>query len=283
MVFWLFCFILLTAAGSLAIGPLPRTSMEWGGTLVLTAAAIVAGWISLMRLDNRPASALGLGRSRSSVLRFLTGFGVGGALIAGAALLLLVTGAFSFLPDTGSPVRLIWFFTWTLLFFAISALFEEAIFRGYPFQVLVEWIGVWPAIAIASGIFALMHGRNPGITTLAAVNIFLAGVLLSLAYLRTLSLWFATGVHLGWNWVMAGPFDFPVSGIAFDAPMYSGDVRGAALWTGGDFGPEAGLVSTVVLAAGIVWLLRTRRLSPSEDALAGPPLTLEHARESGLL
>lgn len=283
LVFWFFCFLLLTAVGSLAIGPLPGTSLQWGGTLVLTAAAVVAGWISLMRLDNRPAGALGLGGGRASIREMVTGFGFGGALILLVAVLLLVTRAMTFVSDTGSVGRLLWFLSWTLLFFAISALFEEAVFRGYPFQVLVTWIGAWPAIAIASGIFALMHGRNPGITTLAIVNIFLAGVLLSLAYLRTMSLWYATGVHLGWNWTTAGALDFPVSGIEFDAPLYTGEPLGANLWTGGEFGPEAGLVATIVLAAGIAWLSRTPRLAPTGAVLSTGPLAEVRAREAGLL
>ncbi len=283
LVFWIFCFFLLTAVGSLAIGPLPGTSLQWGGTLVLAAAAVVSGWISLMRLDNRPAAALGLVRGRALLGELLTGLGVGGALILLAALLLLVSRAMTFAPDDGSPGRLLWFLVWTFFFFAISALFEEAVFRGYPFQVLVEWIGAWPAIAIMSGIFAIVHGNNPGITTLAIVNIFLAGVMLSLAYLRTMSLWFATGVHLGWNWTMAGALDFPVSGIEFDAPLYTGEPLGAALWTGGDFGPEAGLVATIVLALGIVWLSRTRRLAPAPTALAAGPLAESRAREAGIL
>jgi hypothetical protein len=89
-------------------------------------------------------------------------------------------------------------------------------------------------------------------------------VLLSLAYLRTRSLWFATGVHLGWNWVMAALLDFPVSGLTFfDTPLYDAVVRGAPWWTGGDFGPEAGLAGTLVLLAGIGWLARGGRLSES--------------------
>jgi uncharacterized protein len=41
------------------------------------------------------------------------------------------------------------------------------------------------------------------VAPLGLANIFLAGVMLAVAYLRTRSLWFATGVHLGWNWTMA--------------------------------------------------------------------------------
>jgi uncharacterized protein len=154
----------------------------------------------------------------------------------------------------------------SLVFFGIAAAWEEALFRGYPFQVLVEGIGAWPAIVITSALFAWAHGQNPEVTTLALLNIFLAGVLLALAYLRTRSLWFATALHLGWNWAMAFWFDLPVSGLtAFDTPGYSGVAVGPEWWTGGAFGPEAGLAATVVLITGIVWLLRTRRVAVAPE------------------
>jgi biotin transport system substrate-specific component len=51
------------------------------------------------------------------------------------------------------------------------------------------------------------------------------------AYLRTLSLWFATALHIGWNWATASLFDLPVSGIT--------DFRHAALRARG---ARAGLV-----------------------------------------
>ncbi len=96
--------------------------------------------------------------------------------------------------------------------------------------------------------------------------------MLAWAYLRTRSLWFATGVHLGWNWTMATLFDLPVSGFVSDTPIYTAVVTGPALWTGGAFGPEAGLAGTVAIAGGTAWLYRTLRLAPSAAMAARRPL-----------
>jgi hypothetical protein len=107
----------------------------------------------------------------------------------------------------------------------------------------------------------------------AIVNIFLAGVLLSLAYVRTRSLWFATGLHAGWNWTMASLFGFPVSGLSIvDTPLYDARETGADWWTGGAFGPEAGLAGTLAVLAGVLWLWRTRALAESERMRARRPL-----------
>jgi hypothetical protein len=121
-------------------------------------------------------------------------------------------------------------------------------------------------------LFALLHAGNPNVRPLGLANICLAGVLLSVAYLRTRSLWFATGVHLGWNWTMASLLDLPVSGLELDAPLYTGVETGPDWWTGGTFGPEAGLAATAAIMAGTAWLLRTRRLAPSPEVQALGPL-----------
>jgi membrane protease YdiL (CAAX protease family) len=276
-------FFLLGASGSLAISALPRSPLQWGGLVVSTLAALLAGWIVLSRLDQRAPGALGFPFDRAAALQSLAGTAIGGALIALAVLLLFLSGSARFAPDSGSPRDYLIFLGWTILFFAIAAAFEEALFRGYPFQVLVEWIGVWPAVFVGSAVFALVHGQNPNVTPLAILNIFLAGVLLSVAYLRTLSLWFATGVHLGWNWVMAGVLDFPVSGLAFDTPLYSGVPDGPGIWTGGAFGPEAGIAGTIVLVAGTLWMMKSPRIRPTPETLKLRPLAEERLRGSHLI
>ena len=234
-------------------------------------AALVAGWIVLARLDGRPIGALGFAIGPTTLREIGGGFLVGGALITTAATLLLLTGTAFFITDDGTFLGYVVTLLQTLFFFCIAGAWEEVLFRGYPFQALVEGIGPVAATLIASAAFSALHARNPNIDTLAFLNIFLAGVLLSIAYLRTRSLWFATAVHVGWNWTMASLFDFPVSGLLFDTPLYSATASGAEWWTGGDFGPEAGLAGTAALLAGTAWMLRTRRLreSPAMQAL-GP-------------
>ncbi|MEX2583785.1 MAG: type II CAAX endopeptidase family protein [Gemmatimonadota bacterium] len=265
-------FVFLSIAGQFLIVVLPRHPLEWGSLIVTTLAALAAGWIAISQLDGRHFGALGFPLHARVPRETLIGIGFGGVLIGAAVLLLLLTGAAGFAPDAGSIPGYLFFVAWTFLFFAIAATWEEAIFRGYPYQVLVEWIGAWPATLLASALFAFLHGQNPNVTSLALANIFLAGVLLSFAYLRTRSLWFATAVHLGWNWGMATLFDFPVSGLVFDTPLYTGVPLGNDWWTGGPFGPEAGVAGTIVLAAGTLWIIRTRRIEADPEMKRLEPL-----------
>jgi hypothetical protein len=159
-----------------------------------------------------------------------------------------------------------------LLFFIIPAAMEEAVFRGYGFQALTQGIGPWPAMVLASAGFSLAHANNPNVNALALANIFLAGIMLGVAYLRTRSLWFATGVHVAWNWAMSALFDFPVSGLVRDTPLYDVRETGADWFTGGSFGPEGGVAVTLAVVALTAWMLRTRRLGETERMRALRPL-----------
>lgn len=242
----------------------------------LLAAALLAGGIVLQRMDCRPAGALGFAPVPAAVGESARGLLLGGALITITVLLLLLTGTAAFVPDGGTAAEYVRVVLGTGVFFALAAAWEEAVFRGYAFQALAERSGPWTATLLSAAVFALVHGNNPNANWRGIGNIFLAGVLLAVAYLRTQSLWFPTAIHLGWNWVMATLLGFPVSGWnEFDIPLYDARETGADWWTGGAFGPEAGLAATLVLLAGTVWLLHTPRVRPAAQFRALQPLAAE--------
>lgn len=251
--------LLLTAAGA------PPGPLSGGGVLLSLLAALLAGWIMMVGVERRPAAVLGFPFGRAALREGTLGTGVGAALIGGVVLLLVATGSARWIPDAGTPESYLRAVAGGLLFFAVAAAAEEALFRGYPFQLLVGVAGAVPATLLASALFAAAHLTNPNVGAMGITNIFLAGVLLSVAYLRTRSLWFATAVHLGWNWTMSALLDLPVSGLVFDTPLYDGVLGGAEWWTGGVFGPEAGAAATLVLGLGTVWLLRTTLIGVSPD------------------
>ena len=103
-----------------------------------------------------------------------------------------------------------------MLLLLSGALLEEAMFRGYPFQRLVEAVGpVWAVVAL-SALFGAAHLGNPnasGVLSWAFLNTIAIGVLLALAYLRTRTLWLPFGIHFGWNFALGFVFGLPVSGM----------------------------------------------------------------------
>lgn len=275
---WIGAWLFLLSALFLGLGGAGvRLGLEVS-TAVELAAALAAGWGMLALVDRRPIGALGYAADPEAPRDSLLGFGLGAAAIALAAGVLTVAGTVRWVADSGSWPEYVATLTGSLLVFAVAAAAEEAVFRGYVFQALVQGVGAWPAVLVTAVLFALAHWNNPSVSVLPLANIFLAGVMLGWAYLRTRSLWFCTGVHLGWNWMMSAALDFPVSGLIRDTPLYDVRAVGPRWMTGGDFGPEGGIMATLVIAGLIALLLwapwvresaRMRALRPLVDARLG--------------
>jgi membrane protease YdiL (CAAX protease family) len=248
-----------------------------GATLI---AALFAGGLMIVRVDHRAFGALGFARTEQTVRELGTGFAIGGAGIVIATVVSLAVGGLTYVAERGTAAQWLGTVLFDLLVFAIAAAAEEAVFRGYAFQLLVRSVGPATATIGASVLFALAHAGNPNVSTLALVNIFLAGVLLSVAYLRTMSLWFATAVHAGWNWTMAYLFDLPVSGLAmFKTPLYEPVVRGPSWISGGTFGPEGGIAGTLGMAVCVLVLIYLVRLRVAPRMSALEPIALANLTE----
>ncbi len=144
----------------------------------------------------------------------------------------------------------------------LAALSEELMFRGYPLRRLADAIGALPAMLVITLGFALAHAGNDNVTQLGLVNIFLAGVWLSVAFFSTGGMLLAWGAHFGWNAALAVGFDAPVSGYKFQVPMVE-YTPGVHTWVdGGAFGPEGGIVATIVLIAGTFAIIGKRVRQP---------------------
>jgi membrane protease YdiL (CAAX protease family) len=126
---------------------------------------------------------------------------------------------------------------------------EELLSRGYQLQNLADGLNLTWGVIISSAVFGLLHLGNPNATWISAAGIFFAGLFLAYAYLRTGQLWLSIGLHLGWNFFEGTIFGFPVSGIDIYR-LTKITVHGPELWTGGAFGPEAGLIVLPALALG---------------------------------
>lgn len=246
-------------------------ALNWWTVMPVLVAAFAATWVLAVRIDGRPLSALGLYRGPPGLKELGTGMLAGFAIIGAVILALVTPGWVSWTTPAVTPLLT----GGVVAFLLLGAAFtEELLFRGYPFRVLHLRFGPVPAVVATSVAFGLVHGGNPGISPLALVNLTLAGVLLGVAYWRSGSLWFVTGVHFGWNLAMAVS-GLPVSGL--DVPVsgrIEAVVSGPPLWTGGAFGPEGGLVVTFVTALGTAWLWRvagSRSPSGSRLSTTGSP------------
>ncbi|HEX7120034.1 MAG TPA: CPBP family intramembrane glutamic endopeptidase [Longimicrobiales bacterium] len=261
----------LLAAALLGARPTGKAILLWQA--VPLASALGAGWILLTTVDRRPAGALGFAWTSHTPRDLGAGLAIGGGALAVVVGAMMAAGWVAYRPDAGAAGVFVATVLFDLAAFSVAAAFEEALFRGYPFQVLARAIGPVTATLLMSAAFAAAHVRNPNVDGLGLLNIFLAGVLLSAAYLRTRSLWFATAVHVGWNWTMASLFDLPVSGLAFfDTPLYEPALAGPDWVTGGAFGPEGGVGASVAFALALLAVLQLPGLGEAPEMRALGPL-----------
>lgn len=286
---------LLTLAGVAARIALPTSGGGVGGGVTAGAlafngglslfAALGAGWFLLAALDGRPPRALGFALQRCAPGEALGGVLLGGVILAAVVGLMAAAGWLAYHSEPGTAGGMVTAWISGLLLLLLPAAFEEALFRGYAFQALVDGFGPVPAVLVGSVVFAGAHVWNPHVVPLALLNIFLAGVLLSAAYLRRRSLWLSTGVHIGWNWAMASVAELPVSGLAFlHTPLYGVVERGPDWITGGRFGPEGGLAGTAAFLLGLALLRLVPRAGAAEeqpDAAVREDMKMQLSNDAG--
>ena len=159
--------------------------------------------------------------------------------------------------------------------FAVAAANEEAVFRGYPFQRLVESITPVGAIAVTSALFGLAHLANPHRTWISTLNTALVGIPFAVAYLRTRCLWMPIGMHFIWNFLQGFFLGLPVSGLTVPASVLTARVRGPIWLTGGEYGPEGGLLALGPILVVTAYLSFTKSIYTSEEmkALVFAPVT----------
>ena len=147
-----------------------------------------------------------------------------------------------------------------LAIFGLVGWNEELLFRGYYLQNLADGIKMPLAVLFSSLWFASGHMVNPGFGWQAFVGLSLAGLVLAYPYLCTHQLWLSIGLHIGWNFFEGTIFGFPVSGLNLFR-LVEQEVSGPVLLSGGDFGPEAGLVliPAALLMMGLVYLYTRNR------------------------
>jgi membrane protease YdiL (CAAX protease family) len=246
---------------ALRVRPEPITGMFWGSLAILPM--ILAAFKLLTAVfERRPLGSVGLAFHRHWWPELGHGLAVGSVMIFLVVGLERVGGLayFSYAPH---PVLRAGSFT--LIVFAVAAINEEAIFRGYPFQRLVESITPVGAIAVTSALFGLGHLGNPHRTWISTANTMLVGIPFAIAYLRTRSLWMPIGMHFIWNFLMGFIMGLPVSGLTLPGSVLRAHVHGAAWLTGAEYGPEAGGLATGVIVAATLYLLLSKRIYVSEE------------------
>jgi membrane protease YdiL (CAAX protease family) len=149
--------------------------------------------------------------------------------------------------------------------YVFGSFFEEVMSRAFLIRHLAEGISwkdkvndhtaVWIACLFTSLLFGLLHFSNPGANIISSINLSLLGLLFAFSYVFSGKLAWPIGLHFGWNICQNNVFGFANSGKVSEAAITTFNLTGPDLWTGGVFGLEASLLTTIVLICVIAIIL----------------------------
>jgi hypothetical protein len=147
----------------------------------------------------------------------------------------------------------------SILSLVVAALASEVAFRGFLFRRLIDATGPATATILLSVIYALIGALGPNGTSLSFVVTIIAGVLFSMAYLRTHALWLGWGMHFAWAAATAVLFGLPNAGVASYSTIVQTDTSGPTWLTGGVYGPDGALFTAIVLLVAMAFVYRATR------------------------
>ena len=305
---WRIAGFMLVAAlvtALLSLAGAPRGGLDGSaGALVFAVRAVftttIAAVVAVRLLGRHPVRRLGI----VPVPGFWGDLAFG--LFLGAALMTLIFGfeyamgwvrveGFAYVQD---PARSFPVLLAGMLFVSLCVgYYEELVSRGYLLREVAEGCAgrrVGPAAALvvgtllSSALFASGHANNPNASMVSTVNIFFAGVMLAVPFVLTGRLAAPIGLHVTWNFFQSAIYGFPTSGFAPPASAVRIAQEGPETWTGGAFGPEAGVVGLAAMVLAIAafayrekW--RTGRVEACADARGAAAAAGGQSRRQQLL
>ncbi len=225
------------------------------GEIRMMLAAILPGF-AMARIEGRRFGDFGLPARDAFGRNFWVGAIWGIASLAVLMLVFRVLGVFSFGTLDLHGTRILKFGFYYAVFFLITAVFEDFLMRGYSQWVLAQGMHFWPAAAMLSVLFGLMHLANPGEAKIGIAAVVVIGFFFCLTLRRTGTLWWAVGFHMSWDWGESYLFSVPDSGGIATGHLLNSSFHGPDWLTGGAVGPEGSYLLFFLIAA--LWLLFTR-------------------------
>lgn len=237
-------------------------------------AVLISTWLVVRFIDRRAWSDMGLQLDRPWWNDLFFGLGLGALLMIFVFAVEYVAGWVKidelFSVDEKATPFIIALIGPIVVSLVISII-EEILARGYQLRNLAEGLnipqfGAARAVIlswiVSSSLFGLLHIFNPNATWLSIVYLTLTGMFFGLGYILTGRLGLPIGLHFAWNFVQGNVFGFPVSGNIFGgATVVAITQGGPPLWTGGAFGPEAGLIGIAAIFLGsllTIWWVGAR-------------------------
>jgi len=227
----------------------------------------------MSRIERRPLSAYGIGRTTGAGKQFLGGLFWGAGLLSVLVLILWRLHLLVFdglLLSGASTLRFA--VEWAVGFLCV-ALFEESISRGFIQFTLTRGIagplrftraapyatviGFWATAVFTSYLFGSGHSHNTAESTIGLWTAGLFGFVLSFSLWRTGSLWWAIGIHTSWDWAQSFLYGVADSSHIVSFHLLGSHPQGLPYLSGALVGPEGSIFAIPVIAAAAVAVLLT--------------------------
>ena len=217
-------------------------------------AIVLSVFLARRYLDQRSISNMGLKLSFKLIWDLVAGFIIAFLSLAFLYFMEISLGWAkfnSFAWEHKTPASVLSGTILALVIFILVGWNEELLSRGYHLQTIASGSNLIFGLIVSSTIFGILHITNPNATWVSIIGIIFAGLFLGFGYIRTRQLWLPIGLHIGWNFSEGVVFGFPVSGWT-GFQITNNTFTGPLLWTGGSFGPEAGLIVLPALLLGTI-------------------------------
>ena len=219
-------------------------------------SALLAAYLFRVRMQKKPFFPLGLKREENSLSLLVNGvfFALFSLLVL--TLITYLFGAVTFQYHPPKPKKIFYYVTSAVLI----GFLEELLFRGLFLQTLMDEFTTWFSVAVSSLVYSLVHFIRPlflnkpeefSLFYTEVTGLFLFGVLMAYAFLKTRSLYLSIGLHGGFV------FFLKMDGIFVNRLMVAGSLFGEERLIGGV------ITWTLFLVAfpWIWWLSRRNRLA----------------------
>ncbi|HFI0497109.1 type II CAAX endopeptidase family protein [Streptococcus suis] len=224
-------------------------------SLELLAFAFISLAIILWARFVEKSPWLGLGMTKKGALKdFLLGWGIGAAMLTTCVLLMWGFGAIQ-VTSFQFSANLVGEFLILVLAWSIQGTTEELLTRGWMFSSLAAKHNIPVGILVSSLFFTFLHLGNDGISLIPLLDLTLFAILACLVMLKTGNLWVIGGLHAAWNCFQGNVFAFPVSGTQAGQAFIAVETSGPDWLSGGAFGVEGSIISLLIQAGMITWLV----------------------------
>lgn len=221
-------------------------------TLIGTIFGTILSMIYCRFIEMRKLSSMGV-RKRRLVRNYLMGLAVGIIMMTSITMLTVLFGTNDIKLCTKINVGLILLY---LLGFFFQGMSEEFIFRGCLMTSIGGKHSPYLAVAVSSLAFAAAHAANPGFSVLPMINLTLFGVFAAVYMICFNDIWGICAVHSIWNFSQGNIFGISVSGSGSTESVFRTSASSSSIiLTGGEFGIEGSIFTTIILCIGIISVL----------------------------